>query len=327
MKVLLANDTGKTPHLGCKGVSDAHARLLGRAGHEVVHRRFLEPRRGTETVTDAELVRSLEADDRLQACLDDVDAVIVNGEGTIHHGAGRPLLALLAVAQRRRKATLLVNAVFEETAGFDDTLRCLDDFTVRDGHSLRHATDRGCTARIVPDSYLAAGFSGPRGPLTGDVVTDWHWQRGDVGAALERYLRESTATFLPFVSEAADALWQSVPADLATARVVLTGRHHGVCAAILAGRPFVAVPSNTFKIEGMLQHLGLGHLVVSDFAGLLRAREWAIDHAEVFATLADRLTGGQPLDTFRRLGVAGETREELELAKLAADVARDAGGP
>ena len=318
---MIANDTGRVPHLGCKAVSDAHARLLGRSGHQVVHRRFLEASPPNGEHGHAELLQRLEADDRLSACLDDVDAVIVNGEGTLHHGAGVHLLALLALAQRRRKMTLLVNAVFQDTTGFDETLRRLDDFTVRDAHSLEHATARGFAARMVPDSYFAARFTGPSRTFEGDVVTDWHWQRGDVGAALQRYAREKSASFLRFVTPDAETLWASVPADLATARVVLTGRHHGVCAAVMAGRPFVAMPSNSFKIEGLLQALGLGHLLATDFDGLLRARDWALSHADVFIALRERLTGGQPLTTFRGLGHAGESREDQEVARLAEDIA------
>ena len=322
MKVLLANDTGTVPHLGCKAVSDAHARLLGRAGHEIIHRRFLEPDRPTRSLADAEVVRSLEEDDRLSACIDEADAVIVNGEGTIHHGAGRRLLGILAIAQRRRKATLLVNAVFQDTSGFDETLRHLDDFTVRDVHSLQHAKERGFSARIVPDSYFAARFQGATMALSGDVVTDWHWQRSDVGEVLSRYMDDRGAAFVPFVTPSADIRWSSVPKDLSTARIVLTGRHHGVCAAIMAGRPFVALPSNTFKLEGLLEGLGLGRLLVADFEALLAARDWALDNEPLFATLADRLTGGQPLTTFRALGTEGESREDVELGKLAVDISR-----
>jgi hypothetical protein len=318
---MLANDTGRVPHLGCRAVSDAHARLLGRSGHEIVHRRFLEASPLTRATNADELVRLLETDEHVSACLDDVDAVIVNGEGTLHHGAGLHLLALLTLAQRRDKMTLLVNAVFQDTAGFDETLRKLDDFTVRDANSLQHATERGFAARMVPDSYFAARFSGPSQPLEGDVVTDWHWQCGDVGAALQRYARDRSAAFLPFVTPSADTLWPSVPADLTTARVVLTGRHHGVCAAIMAGRPFVAMPSNSFKIEGFLQAIGLGHLMATDFDGLLRARDWAVGHADAFTALRERFTAGLPLTTFQRLGNAGPSREDREVSRLAEDIA------
>lgn len=45
------------------------------------------------------------------------DAVLINGEGSIHHSAARAtfLLALLQKAQQRGKKVLLVNALFNNT--------------------------------------------------------------------------------------------------------------------------------------------------------------------------------------------------------------------
>lgn len=42
------------------------------------------------------------------------------------------------------------------------------------------------------------------------------------------------------------------------ASLVVTGRFHGICLAILAKRPFVAFASNTHKIEGLLKDANLG---------------------------------------------------------------------
>ena len=45
--------------------------------------------------------------------------------------------------------------------------------------------------------------------------------------------------------------------ELVACQLFLTGRYHGVCLALLTRTPFVAVSSNTFKIEGMLRDIGL----------------------------------------------------------------------
>jgi hypothetical protein len=42
--------------------------------------------------------------------------------------------------------------------------------------------------------------------------------------------------------------------------------------------------------------------------------------------LLDRLTGGEPLTTFRRLGISGANREDLEVVRLAEDLRRPAAG-
>lgn len=324
MKVLLANDTGIAGHLGCRGVSDAHARLLGRAGHQVIHRLFRGSLQRHDAAGDEDVIRSLAGDEPVMAMVRDVDAVVVNGEGTIHHGAGRPWLGLLAVAQRMGRATLLVNAVFQETAGFDTTLVRLDDFTVRESLSAAHARDRGLRPRVVPDSYLAARFGPAERPVSGLAVTDWHGQRTDVAAIVEAFQREHACTFVPLRTPLAEARWAGFPAELQNARLVVTARHHGVYAALVAGRPFVALPSNSHKVEGTLADLGLPHLLVTDRSSLERQCGWAVDHAEVFRGLVDRLTGGVPLTTFAALGHGGPSREDEEVGRLADDLRRAA---
>ncbi len=327
MKVLLANDTGLARHMGCRGVSDAHARLLGRAGHQVVHRLFRGALQRHEAATDEQIVHSLGRDETVLRMLQDVDAVVVNGEGTIHHGAGRPWLGLLAVAQRLGRLTLLVNAVFQETSGFDETLSRLDEFTVRESLSAAHARDRGLRARIVADSYLAAGFSSGQEPLSGVVVTDWHPQRTDVAHVMEAFRQEHDCEFVPLRTPECETRWAGLPCELRTAEVVVTARHHGVCAAIVAGRPFVALPSNTYKIEGMLGDLGMSHLIVADLPGLLRQKDWAVTHAEEFRTLAGRLSDRSPLSMFEALGSGGPNREDDEVARLSDDLRHALGGP
>lgn len=46
--------------------------------------------------------------------------------------------------------------------------------------------------------------------------------------------------------------------SIRNSEVIITGRFHGVCLAILLERPFIAVTSNTHKIEGMLVDAMLG---------------------------------------------------------------------
>jgi hypothetical protein len=198
-----------------------------------------------------------------------VHAVIVNGEGTIHHGGGLHLLAILAGAQEMRLPTFLVNAVFQECEQDLQTLRQLDDFTVRDAASSACLKRLGVPHRIVLDSIFEAPFeAAPAHDFRGKiVVTDWHLARaGDVGAASEKLLNElgAGAVFYPLDSPEREHDWRQALADFQQARLVVTGRHHGLCLAALAGVPFVALGSNTWKIEGMLELLPGGLRVSAD---------------------------------------------------------------
>lgn len=51
---------------------------------------------------------------------------------------------------------------------------------------------------------------------------------------------------------------------ISLARGIIAGRFHAACLAMVAGTPFVAMPSNTGKTKGMLDAAGLGHLYESD---------------------------------------------------------------
>jgi polysaccharide pyruvyl transferase WcaK-like protein len=322
LKILLANDTGQVAHAGCQAVSDGHARLLGLAGHEVTHRVFRNELKVHSADDDEQIVRNIEADEQLMSKVVAVDAVVVNGEGTIHHGAGRDLLGLLEVAQRRRKPTLLVNAVFQEVEGFDGTLSRLDDFVVREPRSLAYARSRGFEARVVPDSFFAARFSasGLSGYEGRDIITDFHPSRTDVAAVLRTYADEQGAASLPLRGAETMRTWSGLPECIARSRLLVTGRHHGICLAIVAGLPFVALGSNTYKMEGMLEMLGLEPLFCQTIDEVYRAREYALDHAEHFAGLMDRVTEGLPLSTFRSLGRGGPNRESAEIQRLQEDV-------
>ncbi|MEM7530438.1 MAG: hypothetical protein AAF416_22855, partial [Pseudomonadota bacterium] len=200
MKILLANDTATKSHIGCQAVSDAHARLLGRAGHRVTCRLFVNALRGFARGSFAETVGTLERQEALMAQLDAADALVVNGEGTLHHGNGIPWLALLALAQQRGKATLLVNALYQEMSVGTDVLARLDAFFVRDPLSAAYVKGLGIGCREAPDSIVAARFSeSPRITFDGGlVVTDWVKKRdGDVGAAMTALMADPSSEAPP----------------------------------------------------------------------------------------------------------------------------------
>ena len=50
--------------------------------------------------------------------------------------------------------------------------------------------------------------------------------------------------------------------SLESSKLVITGRFHGVCLCILTGTPFLAIASNSHKVEGMLEDAGLSHRIV-----------------------------------------------------------------
>ncbi|MEO8481659.1 MAG: polysaccharide pyruvyl transferase family protein [Acidobacteriota bacterium] len=312
MRIALFNDAGEYPHVGCRAVSAAHNRMLADLNVLVAYRSALGEWREL-AIPDSDLADRAFQASGLVGHLAGVDAVVVNGEGTIHHAGGGHLLTILRGAQSLGLPTLLVNAVFQESDADLATLRRLTDFTVRDGASAAYLRQLGVTHRVVFDSMLEAPFvTGPALDVRGKViVTDHHASRdGDVGAAL-RQLRDTLGddvVYYPLKDAARADLWQHSVADFRTARLVVTARHHGVCLAALAGVPFVALGSNTWKIEGMLALLPGDVSVCDDLARLPDACMAAVKHPKRFDDIRRWLDAARPLRTFDVLRDVGANR-------------------
>lgn len=307
MRVMLANDTGMVNHVGRQGVSDAHARVLGRAGHQVTKRYFLNELTRFQHRDSEVGIHRIFGDEDLMTSLENVDAVVVNGEGTIHHGAGTEYLNLLAAAKKIGKKTLLVNCVLEEINGFDDILESIDDVVVRDTKSAQWLTSRCRKPRIIPDSYIEAEFRNkPILDLRGRVVvTDWHHARDkDIGTVSLDYMRyqvEDRPFFFPLMSGDLTPHWRSVPATLAGARAVVTGRHHGVYAALLADVPFIALSSNTYKVAGLLDPFPELAFCL-DPPSIHDALTQSERRRDAYHAMREAILGARPLSTFSALG-------------------------
>ncbi|MCC7416244.1 MAG: polysaccharide pyruvyl transferase family protein [Acidobacteria bacterium] len=308
LAVALFNDTGSSPHVGCLAVSEAHRLMLARAGGFVRHAFFQPDWHGFAKPTLDESVEAAWASAPLRRVLASSDAVVVNGEGTIHHGNGRHLLAILAAAQRAGLPTFLVNAVLQDADDGRGILAALTDCTVRDAASARYLDGLGVAHRTVSDSFFEAPFLGePIHDFTGRVVvTDCHPALAGALApafdAVKRALGTRRTAHYLLESSARAADWRHALADLRGADAIVTGRHHGVCLALRAGIPFVAVPSNSWKIEGFLERLpGCPHSVMDLSIPLLERLEAARAARAWFAIAAARLAAECPLPTFDRL--------------------------
>jgi hypothetical protein len=305
LRVALFNETGRSSHVGCKGVTLAHDAMLGRMGCEIAVRGYLGE---YQELWQGDRAGSLRAfwKSNLPERLAGIDAVIVNGEGTIHHGAGLHLLTILAGAQEIGLPTFLVNAVFQDCEQDLQTLKQLTDFTVRDAASSAYLKRLGVSHRIVLDSILEAPLeAASKNDFRNKVViTDWHFARNqDVGSALQKLLRDlgSDAVFYPLEGADREKDWRHAQADFSQAGLIVTGRHHGVCLAGMAGVPFVALGSNTWKVEGMLKLLPGNLSACADLSELPKRCEEAFANPAQFAEIKEFLRAQLPLTTFAKI--------------------------
>ena len=267
MRLFLANDTSTAPHAGCKAVMRSlRAALAGVPDLEV---------------TGTHFVGTIEFDERAFA---EADAVMINGEGTIHHSGHRAryLMTMIEEAKRRGKRVMLVNALFQQyDCSSDDLLAGLALLAVREPRSAAFARRYGGQPHVLLDSaadpaFLASGAARrlKDGTVIGGAHKDGLLERPFAGLQGDR-LRMGDASF------------EDIVATLRNAEIYLTGQHHGVYAAALAGCPFVATPSNSHKIESFVEWTGLPLPVCLRQDEIRPAMAFALRNRSMFADLQE----------------------------------------
>ncbi|WP_175545305.1 polysaccharide pyruvyl transferase family protein [Thalassovita taeanensis] len=274
------NDTSTRYHHGCARV----VRLLidGLARH------------GVQVIARSPARNDWEHDKEFLAALARADVIVINGEGTLHHGKadGEKLLRIATHPARGATPIALINALYEDNPPeWDARLSQIALLSARDSDSARALSDAsGHQARWVPDLSLSAPAEIPASPRHGVLVGD------SVRLDRRRHLAQAAARLpdarviptktlggalwrLPLIGTLARGLlyriyngtcptrippFRMAPdeaaylREIASARLHITGRFHAVCLSMLTETPFLALTSNASKIERLLTDAGLG---------------------------------------------------------------------
>jgi polysaccharide pyruvyl transferase WcaK-like protein len=297
-RVVLLNDTSARHHHGCTRVMRLLTEGLERHGLTIIARSLARHR--------------WDKDENFLKALASADVIVINGEGTLHHGkpAAELLLSVISHPARGRTPVALVNALYESNPP-DWGKRYLSDFALlaaRDSVSAAVLSqDAGCAVRWLPDLSLSAPASIPTGPrnnvVVGDSVKLSHRRvlaRISCRLPLARYMptktAENTIFGLPVIGNV--ARWMLFCAyngiivsrapnfllpksefgylnELAAARLHVTGRFHAVCMSMLTETPFLAIRSNSSKIERLLIDCGLDRTRLFEPSEEICFSEWA----------------------------------------------------
>lgn len=270
IKIAIINDTRITSHYGCMLVMENLLALLEKNNVEIVwtwdvsvdwrkHKRQIlnQPK---------------------------VDAIIVNGEGTIHHSKDRKFAKALAEFAQFSNEVLntpsyLINAtLYKNDAEEYKKLKEYRAIYVRDKGSLAELKTFELEGRYVPDLTFAANSRDyPESLATnGVVVVDSaikqdnsvlkeFSQRNDFPFKSMIVARRRNAKFIrsprPYIKNilkylASDRKISTKPSAyiqyLRDHRLVITGRYHTVSMCIKNRIPFIAIDSNTPKIRYLL---------------------------------------------------------------------------
>ena len=315
-KLLLINDTGETTNPGCKMVREAFYNIfnptIGKGiisdrlplGYWAEHYNSIADK-PAQCITQQEgyfpvgadiapaidfgqwqhITESLGRSDReLQKRIEKCDAVIVNGEGSIHHNLMRALalFGLMRTCVLANKPVLLLNSTIQamDTEILKSVLGDLQILHTRERRSFDEIQKNYCTNTIcAPDlAFLAVDrqirnfkhFTDAKqcciitagvavSARTLDILFDTIFQLhltpvylciGDGGEA-ELAKRICAQRKVALVNA-----WE-IPVDeivgfLSQFKIAISGRHHINIFLLCAGVPFVAIPSNTWKIEQTL---------------------------------------------------------------------------
>ncbi len=305
LAVGLFNDSGDDPQVVSLAVSQAHRRMLQRAGAHVRHAYFRGDWLELGSVALDDAVAAALASPELRRVFADVDVVVVAGD-TFARRDHRHLLAILGAAQHLDLPTYLVNTAIGALEEGHDILRGLADCTVRDAVSARTLKALGIGHRQVADPVFGAPFgdTARRDFSNHLVVTDCQPSRrveftSDLAVVRGAWPGMVADYSLDAPGSALD--WTSAVADLGTASAILTGGRDGAALALRAGVPFVAL-----RLEGealdFIETLDGYPAGAGDPARRLDERlAAAIDARAWFAEAAARMATRGPADAFSRL--------------------------
>jgi hypothetical protein len=246
MRVILLN-AFSVYHVGCGAVQDTLMRLAGARGMEITRH-----------------------DDRIALPASArCDLVIVNGEGTYHHESPRAmrLHAMAGSLKARGARTALVNATIQDIA-LDFTI--YDEIAVRESRSADYVRSLFPKAgvQVIPDAAFCHPAK-PQPPLKRSGVLFMDSVVGSCSRVIESHaatLGETVMRLCHWKGSADDMIGQMRQKEL-----VVTGRFHGAALAMLSGTPLLTLPSNTWKMEGMMNDFGILHQHCATAPGLADA--------------------------------------------------------
>lgn len=267
MKIALFNDTSITQHYGCTIVMENLESLLKHQGIEIS---YMWPV-GYDWRTRINDLKNIS----------DVDAIIVNGEGSIHHSDSRDRavylsqLAEFSHTELEKPAYLINSTIASNTKETYTDLQKFNKIYVRESMSESELNTHNITAQITPDLSMAEPFKNIK-TRSGILVVDSVFKElsnklslfskdngydfvsmqpnNQLIKRIFRKLKRLTIdkAFLPITNQVTFVDYKKYLNLLSSKELVITGRFHTVTLCLLTKTPFVAIESNTNKISAIL---------------------------------------------------------------------------
>lgn len=283
MRYYLLNDTRYENHHGCLTVVDNLINAMQQRGATLVGSlpvgRGVEQLRQDASLASAELV-----------------IINGEGTLHHNTGSSQKLMASARYALEQHKPVVLLNALWQDNAPeqWRDVLEQLSAIYCRDRRSQQQLIDAGFSARYAPDLTFFSDYPAPQPGGEKIGITDSvHHQLSrqlmqaqstlpqaqflplllnnqpfqlaePLGRRIKRWLypRLHRSVGLPVRPYYRCLAWGSPDTahymtELRQCRAVLTARYHCLCFCLQQGIPWLALSSNSHKVEALLEEIGL----------------------------------------------------------------------
>lgn len=234
-RVVFIGDTSlRTPHFGCQLVGQTFREQFARAGVELL----------------ASLPTNLESAPGWRRCLDEADLVVINGEGSIHHGRFQNLIDLAG-----DYPCALVNCVYQDNPA-NPNLQKFKWISARESMSATALQEHCAKVELVPDVLFASSFLRSFVPLASGLK-DFGYT--DCAEKLVKRLGPIRLCYRPGFSPKTKVVGDYLN-FLASHKRMAIGRFHAVICCSVMGIPFSSWDSNTWKTEGLMSDMGVPQL-------------------------------------------------------------------
>lgn len=229
-RVALVGDVGlRTPHFGCQLVGQAFREQFARVGLNLI---YTLPSR-LEIIAD------------WKRRLSEVDLVVINGEGSIHHGRFQSLINLAS-----EYPCALVNCVYQANPE-NKNLNKFKWISCRESMSAKEIRNQGIDCKVVPDVLFVSSFLRSFVPLETRMRKIGYTDCAEKEVKKIGPLKISYRIgFSPKTKKVSDYL-----NFLALHERMAVGRFHAAVCCSVMGIPFAAWDSNTWKIEGLMHDM------------------------------------------------------------------------
>ena len=270
---ILINDTSQEYHIGCYNVINNIIRLCKENDIQLVC-----------SFTRHDIIYEKRTD-TLNKLLHNTDIIIINGEGSLHHHplANTKWFPIILKKIPKNKKAVLINTVWQEMNKIGDDIKLLDKLdliSVRDSYSYNDLVSiypKKEKIIITPDILFATKIDDKMVKIGyGDTV---HHR-------LREFLKRRTIFFpLNYIHKGTYRNIKQITMPtlythqmwLKSLELYITGRFHGVCLAAMANTPFLALSSNSHKIEGILKDMNCSELLINSTDEIESKKEIAIE--------------------------------------------------